>query len=1114
MRRFALVWVGCLGFVAAAAGPLAAQELLSVPTTGQSAAPVVGGTLHGVVKSGAVALPGVTVTVQNSLTGKRYSTTTDLAGAWSLTLPQNGRWVLRTQFAAFAPVVKEARLDAQTHDLEVNFALELASRASVSEPSGEAAGENASVRPLAAGGVQGLTLQNTQDEGTEQQNPASTQTGAALPSIAGNSDFATDSVAVSGQAGTVSAMAGMDMDRMRDSMETMRAQTGFGGGLFGGGGPGGFGGGFGGPGGFGPGGGGRGNFRSFNSGQPHGAFFWAGSNSALNAQPFALNGQTQNQPSSGSNRFGITFMSAPYIPGKTKPSGKDTIFFSLSGTRESAPSDQYAIVPTDLERAGNLSGLATLYDQKNGYTAYTNNQLAVSTQAAALLKYYPEPNLATTSNGYNYHRLTTSQTNTTQIGARYMRSLGKNASLAGLGRGGGRRTQNQGLRQSVSLNYNWSQSSSDVVELVPELGGKSASDSNSLQATYTIGYYKLTSVTSVNWNRSNSHTRNYFTEGADVATQLGILNASGAAINSNPINYGLPNIQISSLTSLTQAQPSESIQQTLSLSQTLSWIHGKHNLRFGGDYRRVHRDFLGSSNATGTFVFTGKFTEDAAADSSTGSSLADFLLGYPQETTIAVTAAKTYLRDNVFDLYAQDDYRATSFMTLNFGLRYEYFAPYTEKNNHLAMVDTNPSASFTSQSEVQAGDAGASSGSLPASLVHGDHIAFSPRIGAALRLPYRTVLRAGYGINFTVGQYNSFASSMAIQPMGKDAGFVNEQTNIASTIGEYTLAKGFGSSDTTGNYALDPHYRLPYVQVWNLDLQKTLPWGMMLNLGYNGSYGSNLDLRIAPRASVSSPGTDPSDLAFTYEYSGAYSHFHGGTVRLNKRMTHGIAMGANYQYSHSIDDASSVGVNSTVVAQNWQNVRAEAGNSSFDQRHKVSGNYVIELPFGKDKPWFSNGVTGRILEGFMVSGSYTFATGTPLTPSYSAAVSDVAHGTSGTLRPDRDYSKSLTAGGGSSTHWFNTSVFSTPTADAYGNAFGTASRNSIPGPGTVSNNMSLSRTVQLGSTRSFEARATASNVFNTVQYSGVGTTLGQSTFGKVTSASSMRSFQFTARYRF
>jgi hypothetical protein len=936
-------------------------------------------------------------------------------------------------------------------------------------------------------------------------------------------------------------------------METIRAQGGltggegglFGGGLGGGGfGGGGFGSGFGGGGGgF---GGGRGNFRGFNPGQPHGAIYWMGSNSALNAEPFALaalGGQQELQPPSGSNRFGITFMSAPYIPHLIKPSGKDTVFLTLSGSRSSSPLNEYATVPTDgtngtyNQKNGDFTGQPTIYDPLNDTTCvnygatpgqpFPGNMIPVgciTSQAKALLSYYPTPNV-TGSNGtnsYNYHLLTTAQSNSTQAGVRYNRSLGKNATqptVRGAGAVRGNRTF-QGLRQSINVNYNWTEAASDIVNMFPQLGGKSASSSNSVQAGYTVGYHKVTNIFNASWNRSNSHTTNFFTNANDIATtQLGILGPGGGPLNASPLDWGLPSVQVGSIAGLSEQQPGFSISQTISASETLSWIHGKHNLRFGGDYRRVHRDFLGGSNSTGSFTFSGKFTEDSAHDATTGTALADLLLGLPQETNIDVASAKSYLRDKVFDVYAQDDWRARPSLTLTYGLRYELFEPYTEKYGHLAFVDTNAAQNFTGVAEVQAGGTGPFSGKLPDSLVSPLHLALAPRLGVALRVPKlkQMVVRTGFGMNYTVGSYGSFASTMARQPMVNDPAFVNEQTNVASLAGAYTLANGFPNipmAPTTGNYALDPHYQLPYVEAWNLDVQKTLPWGIVLNAGYNGSRGNSLDIKSAPRASVSSPGTNPTGLVFTYEQAVASSRFEAGTLRVNKRLSSGISMGANYQYSHSIDDAGGLGGTSTVVAQNWQDLAAEEGNSGIDVRHKVSGTYLYELPFGKDKFWVTSGLGSHILEGFSMSGSFAFASGTWLTPSYPAAVSDVAHGTAGTLRPNRVPGVSITAGGGSQSKWFDTAAFSQPVPDALGNAFGNASRNSILGPGTVQNNMALSKTVQMGDTRSMEIRATINNVFNTVQYAGVDTNLTSPTAGQVTSAGAMRSFQFTARFRF
>ena len=205
-----------------------------------------------------------------------------------------------------------------------------------------------------------------------------------------------------------------------------------------------------------------------------------------------------------------------------------------------------------------------------------------------------------------------------------------------------------------------------------------------------------------------------------------------------------------------------------------------------------------------------------------------------------------------------------------------------------------------------------------------------------------------------------------------------------------------------------------------------------------------------------------------------------------------------------------------VVAQNPRDLLAEEGNSGFDIRHQVSGNWVYELPFGPKAKFLTSGnVFSRAVEGLSVSGIFDFASGAPLTPSYAASIAEVSRGTTGSLRPDRVPGAPLTGGGGSLLHWFNTSAFSAPVvspSNPFG--YGTASRNSIPGPGTVSVNASLSKTESLGETRSLEFRATANNVFNTVQYSGVDTTIGSATYGQVTSVATMRRLTFYARFRF
>jgi hypothetical protein len=186
----------------------------------------------------------------------------------------------------------------------------------------------------------------------------------------------------------------------------------------------------------------------------------------------------------------------------------------------------------------------------------------------------------------------------------------------------------------------------------------------------------------------------------------------------------------------------------------------------------------------------------------------------------------------------------------------------------------------------------------------------------------------------------------------------------------------------------------------------------------------------------------------------------------------------------------------------------------------VSGTYLFELPFGPDTKWVTTGVGSHILEGFSVSGSFNFATGSWLSPGFEPTSQSDECGNTSALRPNYNPlpGQSVTTGGGSLLHWFNTAAYSAPgNTPGFCDYFGTAPRNSIEGPGTVSNNMSLSKTMQLGETRSMEIRATINNVFNTVQYSGIDTTYGDPKFGEVTSTANngqMRSFQFRASFRF
>ena len=1117
-------------FLYAQAAAQAAANLPSAPT--QS-----GGFIHGSVKAGTVPLPGVSVTATNTLTGKKYSTASSASGTYSMTIPQNGRYVVRAELAAFAATTQEALLNSTSHDRQVDFTLILASRAAQQEQQEERAAQSSQ---YSGRGTQSLSLTGAATDLIAAASGNEAGSEAQLPSLAGNADVSTESVAVAGQTGYTNPFAGINPGEgplqaggpdaaYGGGLGSGSAGPGGGGGGAGGGGGGGGGRGGGGGGGFGGGGGGgrgfggRGNFRNFNPNQPHGAIFWNGGNSALNAEPFTIRGPEISQPAYASNRFGATLLGAPYIPHLIEHDTRDFLFFTLSGQRSSTPFNQYGTVPTVAERTGNFSGLTTqngqpitIYDPATGLpygpcNAEPDTQCIpgnqISPQATALLNYIPLPNLP--GQFQNYREITTADTNTTTIGARLIHNFGSGGNNAALGNYIRQRMgmASQGLHQNLNLNFNYSHASSENLNIFPGLGGNSQAHDYSLGLGYSISKNRLTNNLNLTFTRSNSQTTNYFTNTTDVANQIGL-----NGLPTNPQLYGLPNVTLNQFTSISEQQPNFQINQTIELAETTSWIHKKHNFKFGADVHRVHLDLVGETNSTGTYTFTGLYTEAPGTnpnvptgEANTGSSLADLLLGMPQQTSLQAPYQKSYLRENIIDAYALDDWRVLPNLSINAGVRYEYFSPYSEKYNHLATLDTGDD--FSKVATVTPNTVGPYSGYFPRTLVEPEKNDFSPRIGIAWRAFKDTVVRTGYGINYTNGQYEKFVQDFAFQPPFAD---VQTNENTSGTTPIVTLANGFPAPQAEGNYSVNKNYRLPYVQVWFLDIQRTLPLGIVLNVGYNGSKGTRLDIVDAPGRTASG---SISGVLYNFEDSVAFSNFNALAVRLRKRMQDGIAVGATYTYSHSIDNATSIGGNggtSAGIAQNWQDLLAEESNSSFDVRQKANGYFVYELPFGPDEHYLTSGnILSKSLNGLSISGTFGFATGVPLTPNYEAAILDVARGSTGSLRPDRVPGVSLTAGGGSLNNWFNKAAFTTPAG-----TYGTASRFSIPGPGTITDDVSLSKTHRFGEMKTFEVRATIDNFFNTVQYSGVDSTLGSGSYGEVTSAAAMRQFTFLARYRF
>ena len=1104
-------------------GTMAGLLILTATSLGsyaQNAPKPATGEVFGVVRSGNMAVPGATVSAADTDTGTRVTTSSNPDGSYALTVPA-GDYSVEVQMTAFATASREVVINNSVPRVRADFDLILQSR--VQRPGGgRFAGMGRAGGGQGPGGMQAMLAANGEEGGNSQADQVVPQ-GMPVPGMAPNA--ATESVAVSGS--TVnSQFAGLStaelQQRMREWREQRADNNGYRQGIGGPGGPGGPGpgapGGAGGRQGSGGGGGGPmmifGGRGRFNINRPHGTLFYELGDSALDAAPYSLTGAAVAKPGYIHHRLGGGLGGPLNIP-KIYNGGDRTFFFvSYNGLRSTDPYDAFSTVPTLAERGGNFSntlvrtGLAaglpvTIINPLTGqpFAGGVIPQALISPAARGLLRFIPLPNLPGTVD--NFHYLTAATDNENNLNVHLVHTFG--GSTVGPWRRGGK-------RNNLNGGFHYHSSDLGLTNPYPTVGGSTSERGFDVPLGYARSFGKITNIARMDYNRETISTRNLYADLQNITGNLGI-----TGVSQNPFDWGLPNISLTNFGSINDANPLLRRDQTWTFSDFMIWRQGRHTLRWGGDFRRIQLNTQASNNARGSFTFTGVSTAEIVnqrALPGTGFDFADFLLGLPQLTSVQFGDNNYHFRGNSWDLFLQDDWRLRGNLTLNFGLRYEYFSPFTETDNQIANLDLAPNLQACKDAlqpacvaRVLPGQSGPFNGAFPAGLLHPDRNNFAPRLGIAWKAFANTVVRAGYGINYNTSAYSDIAQQLAFQPP-----FSLSSTNIASPSLPLTLQNGFPvppPQTITNTYAVDPNYRLGYVQIWNLDVQQELTPTVLLNVDYTGTKGTRLDIVEAPNRTaigVLLPGVQP----FVWETSAGDSVAHAGSVRLRKRLQGGISVGGTYTLSKSIDNASTLGSGATIVAQDATDLAAERGLSSFDQRHQFTADYLWELPFGADKRWLvQKGLMRDLFGGWQWSGDWSIASGMPFTARVLGSFTDVNRGTNGTLRADLT-GQPVSLPNPTVGEWFNTAAFVAPPPDR----FGDAGRNTIIGPPTVQFDMAMTRIIPLGETRILEARAQASNVFNTPQFTVIDTTVNSPSFGRVTAESNMRQMQLTLRYRF
>jgi hypothetical protein len=797
--------------------------------------------------------------------------------------------------------------------------------------------------------------------------------------------------------------------------------------------------------------------------------FFSFDNSALDARSFSVTGSDVAKPAYANARAGLSVGGPLFIP---KLVSKDRhILFSLDiqfqRNRTGSVSDAVNM-PTALERLGDFSqsvvqgARVIIYDPTTGapFAGDVIPASRISSTALGLLKYYPLPNLTTST--LNYETALNGQNNTHNINARL---------------------SNIKVDSADRLNFGIGYQGSDTVtpnifQFVDTGSGRGLNANLGWSHTFTTS---LINTAQFSFSRMRQLSSPYFANSQNVAAELGIAGTSQLSTN-----WGPPNITLTNYAGLTDGNYSLTRNQTGSGGDSLLWIHGSQTYTFGGDYRRMQFNPFADNNGRGTYTFNGSIT---------GYDLADLLLGLATTSSIRYGNPDMYLRGSGFDFYVNDDWRIRPNLSINFGLRYDYATPVTELYNR--MVNLDLSSNYTTVNATEA----------PNALINPDRTNFSPRIGIAWRprVKHSLVIRTGYGVYYNTSVYNQVASNMTQQPP-----FAQSLSASGSASSPLNITDAFLLATTTAGtstYAVDPNYRIGYAQTWNFTLQNDLPFSMFGTVGYLGTKGTRLDQQFIPNSVA--PGAIESIYPhdFVYETSNGNSIYHALQAQLNRRFHSGLMWRANYQFSKSIDDAGTGGrgQGNTPVAQNWLDLSAERALSSFDSRHNLSLSVQYSTGMGARGGTLLNGWKGALLKDWTVSSDITLHSGNPFTAIIGGSRSQVS-GTAvaSTVRAEAT-GLPITA-----SSLFNTNAFTFPIAGLWGDA----GRNTIPGPTAFYLNSSLGRIIRFGERRSVDLQIQSQNLLNHVTITSWGTVLGASNYGLATNAAAMRKITFNLRFRF
>lgn len=920
----------------------------------------------------------------------------------------------------------------------------------------------------------------------------------------------------------------------------------------------------------------------------HGTLYEYLRNKLLNANTFFNNRAGIERPAFTQNQFGGNAGGPLVIPHLYDGRNKTFWFFSMEGFRVRQGQSFVLNVPTAAERTGDFSNLRDasgnlipIYDPNstfqtgvdaNGKPVYARKQISCNGQlnvicpsqlnptSLALLRLWPAAN----AQGAPFTNVNNFVTNAS-VGGNNNQTLGRlDQVISDKQRVFGRFTYWNNLNLPIDPFKNgvcqdrctesfdvYNGVIDDVYSFAPTLVGDFRASASRFQ-----------------YDRTNP------TQGFDL-TSIGWPSFLNAQISPTIRALPLPNVQSMS-DGLFGSQGAGSVivarDNDYDFTPSLTWIKGKHTLKFGGQFHIQQHNYAQTNVASGLFNFDRNFTASSPQSGVGGFGFATYLLGYPAgiSQSIPAFAASEQLYGAE---YVNDSWQVNDKLTLNLGLRYEQAFPWTERYNRISWFDPTVPNALTQgtslpakgQIELVASQLRKDRGQL-----NFDARQLAPRFGFAYRATQKTVVRGGYGvfwipttviwdlapnndnlnsigtpfvssINGGLTPFGNFSNPFPngmLQPPGRDP-------NFQKTF----LGQGINAAIPTQPYA--------YQQQWNFDIQQELAGGLLFDIAYAGSKGTHLAAGsqnvnqlpdqylslgttltksvpnpyygLVTKGTLAQPTVTYGQLLRPFpEFTGVSlrgsswgsSIYHSMQVKLEKRFSAGGTLLAAYTWAKLISNMDAVtgwlegDTGGIAGVQDWNNLRAERSISSDNIPHRLIVSYAVDLPFGRGKHFLgdASGITDKLVSGWGFDGVTTLQSGFPLKFSTSRNLTNSYGGGS---RPNVVCADASLSGSPESrlNQWFNTSCFVQPAAFTFGNEARVDSH--LRQDWTRNFDVSVFKTVSITERVGLQFRAECFNILNKPQFGPPGTSVGTSNYGVVSSqVNNPRLVQFALKLKF